>query len=362
LADLHITGHAEKDRHVQDSLERHWLPAIKEKENTAVFLLGDVFDGASTPAGRELLAYVVKSIVLAGRASGVCLLQGNHEIDGEHDALGHLLPFVRSVSRPTADMAEGSGTLLVFAPWVSKQKWISAAKACGVELAGDETMSTLAHETILALADHEAKHKILFGHANLDGAKLSSGQELSTRFSLSPKLIKEKFKFDLAVFGHIHMPQDLGVCSYVGSDANLTWGETDLKKSFIVIDLGEELKWERRWYDVPERKTVTVQWEGGVFSPDKLIALPEKAEAKIRVEFPPTDDRKVVEAYVRQFCEQNLKCRWVLEFACVRKEVAAASKEARKYESISEEVEAELKEHPLKERAVEFMRNIEGRL
>lgn len=111
-------------------------------------------------------------------------------------------------------------------------------------LDGPENVSTFVTKTILEdiiflpwsgnLVDELMEcepGKILVSHFGLNEAQLSSGISIRTNIRLN-----HLKKFDLVLLGHYHKPQELGNVYYVGSPIQLTRGEADEKKRFLVVD------------------------------------------------------------------------------------------------------------------------------
>jgi len=363
FADLHLDG-GDRDDKTTDTVLSNVLPSLKEDcdydRNPAVAFLGDVFDGPSNARSRDCFYTLLAAMLKAAPDTTVFVLQGNHETDKEMDAISHLSKQVVSVSRPTVFPITYPAiqVALAFAPWCPKQAWADE-HVKGVT--PDMTANEMTHLWVNAIQKELPNMDVvLLGHANLDGARIGNGQELSTRVSLSPSRLKQD-GVKIGVFGHVHMPQDVSQdVVYVGSPLNQSYGEHELRKSYISLRLKNVLEFERRWYPVQQKLTARVQWNAGAFSPDKLLALPDSCDAKITVEYPPTDEKSVVENYVRAFCAQNLKCAWELDFRCVSDDAdREPAYDVRAFLTVADEVSAALEGNELQTAAAQLAKELE---
>lgn len=100
---------------------------------------------------------------------------------------------------------------------------------------------------------------ILLAHISIDCAELGSEQGIMAGRDITIPLHAIPERFDFAVLGHIHKPQDFAAQGrpnvfYCGSTERIDFGEQDEQKSYVVLDL-ESKTWER--VPIPCRKYCT---------------------------------------------------------------------------------------------------------
>ncbi len=123
------------------------------------------------------------------------------------------------------------------------------------------------------------ERKILLGHFQVAGCSLNSGTALT---GIDLALLR---KCSLCLLGHVHKPQSLGPCHYVGSPFQQDFGEKGEEKRVGILDL-ETLK--LTWVSLkgfPEYRVVRFQdWLQQVKSAEEhryqvLLSNPKEAEA-----------------------------------------------------------------------------------
>lgn len=187
-----------------------------EHDVTQVFVLGDLFHQRH-PDAPTLHAVAQRLRALSRVVERVLLLPGNHDA---HDKAGRIysLSFFDALQVPGIEVLLDrsplrSGDLTFWPmPWVPRELtegWIA------------ETTQRLEGETTHVLLMHHTVRGCLDGHRRVQQGLASSSLR----------------GFDLVLSGHIHRPQRLGACVYLGSPLELRASENDGEsRGFWVMD------------------------------------------------------------------------------------------------------------------------------
>jgi DNA repair exonuclease SbcCD nuclease subunit len=239
LADTHLRS---ADPWNSDRLAA-WDQAITEAaslDHLAAWVhAGDVFDGRSSVQDRNDVAERLQRMLAV---APVLIVQGNHEAPGDlaiFRRLAGLHPIVVAEAADVVDLPLATGgTASVFALAYPSKGALVAAGYGAVEAA--QALDVLFMDAAQKLAAARARGHVTFmvGHANITGARSSTGQPMiGQEISVSATHLARIP--GLKLFGHIHLPQELHDAVYVGSGSRLSWGETEAKR-YLVATLQDD--------------------------------------------------------------------------------------------------------------------------
>ncbi|NWG00395.1 MAG: metallophosphoesterase [Thermoanaerobaculaceae bacterium] len=184
-----------------------------ERKPSGVILLGDVFDGPSTPAERLLISEFLRTI------SGlIIIIKGDHDVEADLDALS-CYPRIRVFSVPRVI---GFGPVdLLLVPWPTKEHLIAQS---GALESGDIELGKGLGTILYGMAttrERPERPLVVAGHLELD--VMQSGDRLLTSGGVKVT------EWDLdqlgatAVFlGHIHTAGTFGKSGHIVGSARMT--------------------------------------------------------------------------------------------------------------------------------------------
>ena len=213
------------------------LDVYKEYGCDALWDLGDTTDDR-TAIPVPAIDAVCDGLEKFPRSEFDIKLVGNHEqyLRNAKVHVGRMFnPYFRVVDQPVSFMVSDR-VQVVCAPYPAN---------------GNELAAWLENERI----ESRNMKNILLGHFQISGCWGASGQILEG-------LLLEKLGwFDLGLLGHIHRPQQLGNCHYVGSPFQQDWGEAGEEKRFGIVDISDDGRIGLQWVPItgfPEYREVSM--------------------------------------------------------------------------------------------------------
>ena len=267
IADLHLTDRRDDSRATLAEQREllGWIGEHAARHGAAVmFVAGDVFDAASTPAERNVAISVFKS--WAGRMP-VVVVRGNHDRGGDLFFLGELCTTcpIHVYSRP--EVLDVAGATVACLPWPSK-----ASLGLGTD---SQPESDAGAALGLVLKQIEIRFRasalpcILLAHAELGSARLDTGIQLMAHAEL-PLAAGDLLDTgaDYVALGHVHKHQVVQekIC-YAGSVRQTNFGE-DACKGYCLVDVARGAPPVIQHIQAPSRELVTIggEWsESGLF-------------------------------------------------------------------------------------------------
>lgn len=205
--------------------------------------LGDIFDARSDAADRnDAIARIRRMAAIAD----VLIVRGNHDQSGELDVFAQLDTVypVTVFEHPTIHTFEidpGVCASVAVIPYPHKASLVAMGIApADVHTAADGALMDICRELAAELADRRdaaGDATFVIGHANISGAKASTGQPTSGKEISLTGAHLDLFGTVPKVFGHIHAAQDVHCATYAGSISANDWGECE-RKGWVILALG----------------------------------------------------------------------------------------------------------------------------
>lgn len=276
IPDLHAFPTA-YDRPLEDGLTTRmvdWLRsaqaladlAIREKVGLAV-APGDFFMTPRPPARAIIeVAHLFKCLESAGIPVVGCA--GNHDVPGPGQAgpvdviarLGSPRWGVTTPQVVTAEANTGEKVQVAVLPWTKPAAILQDADGAG-DLIQRTTDALVAIVRMLAAQLDPGLPAILIGHWALSGARLSSGEYLTSGEPAIPVPELAGLPFRAVIMGHIHRPQILAdggggpVVLHTGAFQRIDFGEEDDRRGAYIVDIETG---EAAWHDLPVRRFLTI--------------------------------------------------------------------------------------------------------
>ena len=363
------TGVSERSMDLHRNFARAAQFAIENGAKLFV-VLGDLFDRTNVaPVFREMVRRDV--IEPLGRAGiSVWLVAGNHDqprafarSTSLDDYRGY--PHVRVFRDPEAVVEDLGGHTLGFLvlPYLHPEQLVDRIR----RMPGEELPPEAAHELAYGYARaawtgwirkraaemRELPFRVLLGHYYVEGSRVSSTTMLETlpgEFSFTRDMIPPEV--DLAVFGHIHLHQQVGDrIVYAGAPERIDWGERLDPKGFVTLDAASGL-WS--FVELPARPMLKVSVSIGVGEDptDRILAAlpPDPADALVRLDVtipdelrPQVDERRIAEQLRSAF---HYEVKWI---PAVRERIVGAEFTLDPHRLFSEYVEQAYAGHPRRE-------------
>lgn len=202
---------------------------------------GDLFHARSSIASRNALAEILAMMVAV---APVEIVPGNHDVPGDLDIyslLGGQYP-VHVYRTPCVEtfVLAGAGRqrASVFAlPYPTTAGLLAENYALpDIPAAARGALEALFIQAgdQLRRARDEGQITLCIGHANVDGAIMSTGQPvIGAEISVDQALLAHLPEDCYIGLNHIHKAQDVGRATYAGSICRLNWGEIE-PKSYVV--------------------------------------------------------------------------------------------------------------------------------
>lgn len=219
---------------------------------------GDLFHARSSIEDRNELAPRLQRMA---DAAPVVLVKGNHDADGDLEILGRLrarFPIIVH-ARPNVDYfatATDSMVALAAIPYPKRDGLVGAGVESGtLEQTGSQAFEVLVMglvESFNQIADgvieDEPYIPIVLGHANVAGARASSGQpQIGRELELSEAALQRFPTSAYIGLNHIHKHQQIGRAVYAGSVCRLDYGEVEPKGYVEVTYLKVGGEWRHTW-------------------------------------------------------------------------------------------------------------------
>lgn len=211
----------------------HILEIVKERRLDFVCLCGDL-KRAYNPIDARVVMWWQRAIVKMRKVGlDVYISNGNHDRVGMYDDQKNWLPILRRAGAVTFDKPstiDVKNGRLVFLPFCTD---VEQLKNDATELS-QLHRENLSHSTNRVVRENQSGSVLVF-HADLKYAnynKLAAKSEAS----LKPEDLHPD-KYLACVGGHIHLAQKLGKnVYYTGSPFCMDWGESNQRKSFLIIE------------------------------------------------------------------------------------------------------------------------------
>lgn len=195
---------------------------------------------------RKLLIDKLKRVLKSGM--DLYLLLGNHDQSKtiSHDLielkeLDGLVNNLHVIDEPLR-MSSGSCDLF-FLPHVNKVEFnLADHQYYDYNTDQIKEFTTMAEKSDL-------KYKFFFGHFGTDKSKLGNSMDLGMvagdKSRIVPVNIFDKKVWTHVFLGDIHLPHDINsLCTHIGSIAKVDFGEENEEKGFVVLETGEQFKYE----------------------------------------------------------------------------------------------------------------------
>jgi exonuclease SbcD len=233
-----------------------------------IVIAGDLFDQANPE--NIAIKVAVEAVERLAETAPVVIIKGNHDGAKGSEFANALAPFGKLLRKHGVYVSERPAvipipltpkTIVFTLPYPRKSALRSEPqyKSLSPEELGRLVGFKL--EEILAGFTAEIEHNainILVGHFTVAGAMYSKEQTVPP-FDIS---VRKEFvdKFDLALLGHLHEPQQY----YCGTIARSGFGEEDMKVGFKVYEIQPDkeigvIRSDEEFIELPARKYLTVR-------------------------------------------------------------------------------------------------------
>lgn len=286
----------EHDSRWGECLKVHdWMAELVERERPDLFVSGgDIYDKASTPAGREAVAEWVTRIA---EVCPVLIAKGNHDRPRDLAILRRLRTRHPVVIEEAAGVHELGGVAVAAMAWPNKAS-LMAMLGRDVDLQSADDAARAAIQDVMRglgvqLDQLGGLPRLGVGHWMIDGSRTSTGQPLwgqDMRVGLEDLAL---MRCPLVIAGHIHKPQDWPFgemeAVYTGSPFRTAYGETE-QKSVLFAEWAEG-DWSCSRIPTPAQQMVLLEakHDGEAFvGGDQLIAAESRgADVRFRYQVAP---------------------------------------------------------------------------
>ena len=311
FGDLHVGAGVDDD--VEKAI-RYIIFHAAEIMPDLIIITGDVYDGATDPSHRNLMADLIQRIA---RYCPIVIIRGNHDIPKDLSILGKLqAPHLISVVEYPSVMVIGDVAIHLL-PWLTKASFI-AQRVMPLDVGDNEASRSVSQLALLYLRGQIAKLEgeddgglkhLLYAHLMIAGSRLENYQPLigeGVQFGYHDLV---EAGFHGGAFGHIHIAQTFGSTGqpqfrYNGAVAAMNYGETALHKSFSVLDTDTMDVAVYQIEGVP-RMTFDAEYDGklNIQYPDGLLVCGGRVRVKLKVSegYGSEDGKKLV----REFFEKK---------------------------------------------------------
>ncbi len=217
IGDIHV-GKRSIEADVRCALD-HIASLVSSLCPDAVMVLGDIFDGRSTPAERALIGDWLATI--AKHTGQVVLIRGNHDPICELQIYSHYEKV--TVAEQALLLPLRDGVTLLALPWPDR-RWLAAQRIVGETQAATirDMMAVLIH----AMVAEAGSPVIIAGHCEISNPPIHGTDQVSytAAFQVPPEI------FDVphvlyTILGHIHAPAEVAPrVRYAGSICITDWG------------------------------------------------------------------------------------------------------------------------------------------
>jgi DNA repair exonuclease SbcCD nuclease subunit len=219
-----------------ERIHAYILELLAEHKPDGFLCGGDVYDAASTPRERGLVARFFQA---AAQICPVLIVKGNHDRPLDCALLARLKSKHPIVVEEGAGIHKIGNAALAAVAWPERQSILawSRARALDPNAVEESVLQNILRGLGAELRAH-AGPKLALGHFMVDGAKVSTGQPLlgqPLRVSLSDLSLLQA---PVVLMSHVHKPQawSLGNMQalYLGSPYRTSFGEVEDKSVTLV--------------------------------------------------------------------------------------------------------------------------------
>jgi exonuclease SbcD len=229
--------------------------AVADDEKVDVVLIcGDVYEYLAPTPESEAIVYETL-LALEQLRIPVVIIPGNHDAPKRWSALAPLLQrfsvfVVPEVRRPdhggVVEIPARDGSMvaqIAALPWVTDRRIVSAAELMGLAEAPNQLYADEMGRLMKALCAglDPQKCTVFAGHLFVSGAGLGGGERTLTVGQIYGVTAQALPQVQYVALGHVHRPQRVPGSAvparYAGSLLQLDFGETEQKKSVVVVDL-----------------------------------------------------------------------------------------------------------------------------
>jgi exonuclease SbcD len=229
--------------------------AIADDEKVDVVLVcGDIYEYLAPAPEAEAIVYETL-LALERLRIPVVIIPGNHDAPKRWSAVAPLLQrfsvfVVPEVRRPdrggVVEVLSRDGSMaaqIATLPWVTDRRIVSARELMGLAEAPNQLYADEMGRLMKALcAGLDLRKCTLFaGHLFVSGATLGGGERTLTIGQIYGVTAQALPQVQYVALGHVHRPQQVPGCTvparYAGSLLQLDFGESEQKKSVVVVEL-----------------------------------------------------------------------------------------------------------------------------
>ncbi len=268
-SDLHLTDRP-RDAYRFDLFP--WLQEMAtENEVDYIFILGDVTDKKDNHSSK-LVNQIVNAFEGLSKVAPTLILTGNHDyidVDCPFFHFLNALPSVQFLNGISEFKSEDGNLLFLSHTRTPTEDWKDIKWS---------------------------EFKYVFMHQTMDGAKASTGIALD---GLSRKIFRG-FKGTI-ISGDIHVPQDVGPVTYVGSPYHVHFGDHFLPRCMLIdTDYG---RIEDLYFDAPRKLTYEITDPEDLKSYD----FESRDQLKVRLKLRAADlaDWSVLKGQVEEICKER---------------------------------------------------------
>jgi exonuclease SbcD len=220
----------------------------------AVLVCGDIYEYLAPAPEAEAIVYETL-LALERLRIPVMIIPGNHDAPKRWSVVAPLLQrfsvfVVPEVCRPdrggVVELPARDGSMvaqIAALPWVTERKIVSATELMGLAEAPNQLYADELGRLMKALcANLDPRKCTLFaGHLFVSGAALGGGERTLTIGQIYGVTAQALPQVQYVAPGHVHRPQRVAGSAvparYAGSLIQLDFGETEQKKSVVVVEL-----------------------------------------------------------------------------------------------------------------------------
>jgi DNA repair exonuclease SbcCD nuclease subunit len=217
------------------------LELVRAHRPDGVLCGGDVYDGASTPYERSLVAQFWQAVA---EVCPVIIAKGNHDRLLDCALLARLKSKHPIMVQEAAGIHRIGDALIAVVAWPERQSILSWSRAHKLE--PDALEQTVLQNILRGLGAELAKHngpKLALGHFMVSGASVSTGQPLLGQPMTVSLADLSLLQAPVVLMSHIHKPQTFEFGDqrflYMGSPYRTSYGETE-DKSVTLVEFDDD--------------------------------------------------------------------------------------------------------------------------
>lgn len=335
------------------------LELLAEHKPDGFLCGGDVYDAASTPRERSLVA---KFFQAAAQVCPVLIVKGNHDRPLDCALLARLKSKHPIVVEEGAGVHRIGNAMIAAVAWPERQSILAWSRARGLEPnAVEESVLQNILRGLGAELHAHAGPKLALGHFMVDGARVSTGQALlgqPLRVSLTDLSLLQA---PVVLMSHVHKPQawthgDMQAV-YMGSPYRTSYGELE-DKSVTLVEFARDFSrtpvvYARLPLPCANMYLMEAEWERDVLLGEHALMFSasvdagarskafEHAEVRLRYTVDP-DQREAAHAAAEQWRQKwlQLGAADVQLDPCVRTSVRARAPEVAKAVTLPDKLAA----------------------